>query len=77
MYCVLHDPLRNFLFILSLLFFNICLFLRERETERERQRERERMGEGERETENPKLAPGSELSAQSLMRASNSQTVRP
>ena len=35
------------------------------------------MGEGqrERETENPKQAPGSELSAQNLMRGSNSQTT--
>ena len=36
------------------------------------------MGEGqrEREAQNPKQAPGSELSAQSLMQVSNSQTVR-
>ena len=43
--------------------------------ERERERERERgVGEGkkERETQNPKQAPGSKLSAQSLMRGSNS-----
>ena len=38
--------------------------------ERERERERER------ETQNPKQAPGSELSAQSLMRGSNPQTRR-
>ena len=47
--------------------------------ERERERERERDGEGaerERETRNPKQAPGSELSAQSLMWGSNSQAVR-
>ena len=40
----------------------------QRETETERERERE--------TQNLKQAPGSELSAQSLMRGSNSQTVR-
>ena len=45
----------------------------------ERERERARnWGEGqrERETQNPKRAPGSELSAQSPMRGSNPQTVR-
>uniref|UniRef100_A0A8C8W9N2 Zinc finger CCCH-type containing 6 n=1 Tax=Panthera leo TaxID=9689 RepID=A0A8C8W9N2_PANLE len=41
------------------LFFNVYLFLRQRETEHERGRVRER------ETQNPKQAPGSELSAQS------------
>ena len=48
------------------------------ERERERERERARVGEGqrERETQNLKQAPGSELSAQSLMWNSNSQTVR-
>ena len=42
--------------------------------ERERQRDRAQMGEGqrERETQNPKQAPGSELSAQSPMQGSNS-----
>ena len=50
-----------------------CLFLRETETEREQGRGRE----SEREIQNPKQAPGSELSAQSPMtRASNSRTVR-
>ena len=46
--------------------------------ERERQRDREWAGEGqtERETQNPKQAPGSELSAQSPTRGSNSQTAR-
>ena len=38
--------------------------------ERERERERER------ETQNQKQVPGSELSAQSLTRGSNSQTMR-
>ena len=33
-------------------------------------------GQGERETQNPKQAPGSELSAQSPMQGSNSQTMR-
>ena len=48
-----------------LFFFNVYLFLRQRETENEE-------GERERETQNPKQAPGSELSAQSPMRGSNS-----
>ena len=40
--------------------------------------EREQVGEGqkERETQNPKQAPGSELSAQSPTGGSNSRTVR-
>ena len=40
----------------------------------ERQRDRTQVGEGrrEKETQNPKQAPGSELSAQSLMQGSNS-----
>ena len=54
---------------------------RERETEREQwEGEREREGAGEeqreRETQNLKQAPGSELSAQSLMRGWISQTTR-
>ena len=44
--------------------------------ERERERERERMGEGQRETKNPKQAPGSELSAQSLTQGLNPQAMR-
>ena len=42
--------------------------------ERERERERVQAGEGkrERETQNPKQAPGSELSAQSWRQDSNS-----
>ena len=61
-------------FLGSLLFFNIkknyvYLFLRERECEREE-------GQGERETQNPKQVPGSEPSAQNLMRGSNPQTMR-
>ena len=44
----------------------------------ETERDRARIGEGqrERETQNPKQALGSELSAQRLMRGSNSQSVR-
>ena len=52
-------------------FFNVYLFLRQRETEREWGRGRERG-----ETQNQKQAPGSELSAQSPTRGSNSRTVR-
>ena len=60
--------------LLSLPLFNffkksIYLFLRERE------RERESTQAGE-ETQNPKQAPGSELSTQSPMQGSNSRTVR-
>ena len=51
-------------------FFNVCLFLRESMREHEWGRGRER------ETQNPKQPPGSELSAQSPMRGSNSQAVR-
>ena len=51
-------------------FFNVYLFLRQRETEHERGRVRER------ETQNPKQAPGSELSAQSPTRGSNPRTAR-
>ena len=49
-------------------FFKIFIF------ERERQRDRIRAGEGQREkeTQNLKQAPGSELSARSPMRGSNS-----
>ena len=51
-------------------FFN-CLFIFER------QRDRARAGEGQRkETQNLKQAPVSELSAQSLIRDSDSQTAR-
>ena len=64
--CSLLVCLFIFLFIY---FFN--LFLGQRETEHER-------GEGqrERETQNRKQAPGSEPSAQSLTRGSNSRTAR-
>ena len=52
------------------IFFNVYLFLRQRETEHERGRVRER------ETQNLKQAPGSELSAQSPTRGSNSGIAR-
>ena len=44
---------------------------------RERERERERGGEGQRarETQNPKQAPGSELSAQGPMQGLNPRTL--
>ena len=48
--------------------------MRERETVRDRASAGE--GQGERETQNPKKAPGSELSAQSQMQGLNSQTMR-
>ena len=44
--------------------------------ERERERAQVEEGQRERETQNPKQAPGSELSAQSPTRVLNSQTVR-
>ena len=53
------------------IFLNVFIYFWERERQHEwgeRQRERD--------TQNPKQAPGSELSAQSLMWASNSQTMR-
>ena len=56
----------------NFIFCNVYLF------ERERERDRVRMGEGqrERETQNPKQAPGSELSAQSPTWGSDPQTAR-
>ena len=51
--------------------FNVYSLLRERE------RERTSKGGAERESQNPKQAPGTELSAQRLTRGSNSQTARP
>ena len=50
-----------FIYFFLIFFFNVYLFLRQRETEHEWGRVRER------ETQNLKQAPGSELSAQSLM----------
>ena len=58
---------------LSSFFFKVYLFLRERERERERAMSG---GRGrEKETQNPKQAPGSELSAQSPTRGWDSQTT--
>ena len=53
----------------------ILMFILERERERERQSMSRGGAERERETQNPKQAPGSELSAQSPTRALNSQTT--
>ena len=55
--------------------FFFLMFIFERETETET-RVRAGGGQRERETQNPKQAPGSELSAQSPTRGSNSQAVR-
>ena len=55
-----------FKFFLTFNFFYI-LFIFERQ---------HKLGEGQRETQNPKQALGSEPLAQSLMRGSNSQTMR-
>ena len=52
------------------------MFIFERERERERQSMRRGEGQRERKTQNPKQAPGSELSAQSLMQGSNPRAVR-
>ena len=59
-------------------FFLLFIYFWERERERERERNRVWVEEGqiERETQNPKQAPGSELSAQSLTQGSNSPTMR-
>ena len=53
--------------LMEKIFLNVYLFLRQR------QRDRVRVGEGQRarETQNPKQAPGSELSAQSWTLGSN------
>ena len=56
------------------IFFNAYI-LRERERERERD-STSREGQRERGTQNLKQDPGSKLSAQSLTRGSNRQTVR-
>ena len=51
-----------------IIFFNVDLFLRETVRAGEGQRERE--------TQNPKQAPGSELSAQGLTQGWNLRTMR-
>ena len=56
--------------IVLVLFHRLFIFERQRETEHEWERGRER------ETQNPKQAPGSELTAQSPVRDSNPQTMR-
>ena len=61
-------------FFLKILFKNVYLSLRDREIECEC--EWVRVRETERETQNPKEAPGSELSAQSPAPALNSLTAR-
>ena len=60
------------LFSYSFIFFNVYLFLRKRDTHRERVREVQK----ERETQNPKQAPGSELSSLNPTWGSNPQTTR-
>ena len=57
--------------IFSSISFSIYFFLREREKERERETEREQGRGTERGRQNPKQAPGSELSAQSPTPGSN------
>ena len=57
-------------FFFYFLFFSVYLFLRETETECEQGRGREKG------RQNPEQAPGSELSAQSPTRGSNSWAVR-
>ena len=52
--------------IFKIFFLNVYSFLRERERESKCGRDRER------ETQNPKQAPGSEMSVQSLTRGLNS-----
>ena len=58
--------------IVAIFFLMFYLFLRERQ----RDRTCAGKGQGERETQNPKQAPGSELSAMSPMRGLNSGSVR-
>ena len=64
---------RSLVLFFCFLIFNVYLFF-----ERVRERERQSVSRkgAERETRNPKQAPGSELSAQSLTWGSNPQTVR-
>ena len=56
----------------KIFLLGLFLFLTETECEHELRRGRERQSE----TQNPKQAPGSKLSAQSLTQGSNLQTVR-
>ena len=66
-------PIVSFLFFFFLIFITFIYFL---ETETGRAQVGEGQRERERETQNPKQAPGSELSARSPTRGSNSRTVR-
>ena len=52
------------------------MFIFDFEREKERERESERERQRKRETHNPRQAPGSELSAQSLKQSSNPRTMR-
>ena len=61
-------PRYSFCFLIFLTFIYFCEAERNRARPGEEQRERE--------TQNPKQAPGNELSAQSLTRGLKSQTVR-
>ena len=61
-----------FIFKIKILISFLKMFI----LERKRERKREQVGEGQREGENLEQAPGSELSAQSLMQGSNPSTVR-
>ena len=63
--------LKIHIFCLLNIFVNVCLFLREREHDQGRGGE-----EREIHTQNPKQAPGSELSAPSPTWSLNSRTVR-
>ena len=69
-----HPSFELYTFILFKKFFFEYLFLRERDRQTDRVRARE--GQRKRETQNPKQAPGSELSAQSPTRGSNPRTMR-
>ena len=73
---VFKEPIwQSFLFYFCYLKkFFLSLFILERQRERDRAQAWE--GLRERETQNPKLASGSELSAQSLMWDSNSRTAK-
>ena len=57
-------------------FFFLLTFIFERERDRERDRAQTGKGKRERATQNPKQAPGSELSAQTPRQGSNPRTAR-
>ena len=58
------------------IFLSLLIFEREKQRETETETEHEQGYGRKRETQNPKQASGSELSAQSPMWGSNSQTAR-